>query len=171
MKSFQRKVILAATLITAPAVGYNMAAASPTSISSSASTAAGCIGNPSTLSQGQSIQNGDTTLVMQSDGNLVVYQGSSAVWASNTAGHDSGTNQCAAQFQTDGNFVVYNGSKPLWASNTVGRGGTALCLSMTAPYLEMTDPSQDILWASSYCFSANFWLTQNRFVQNGDVKI
>jgi hypothetical protein len=51
------------------------------------------------------------TLVMQGDGNLVLYAGSQALWASGTYGHPG------AYFavQDDGNIVVYQGSTPLWA--------------------------------------------------------
>jgi hypothetical protein len=55
-------------------------------------------------------------LVMQSDGNLVVYDERGAPrWASNTAGRPGSV----AAFQGDGNLVVYApGGQPLWASNT-----------------------------------------------------
>ena len=94
--------------------------------------------------------NGRAELVMQSDGNLVVYDLSRpgyALWASNTPGHPgatavmqvdgnfvvydknrrplwaTGTNKYSgswAAIQDDGNFVVYIGSKPTWASGTNG---------------------------------------------------
>ncbi|WAS96580.1 lectin [Nannocystis punicea] len=62
--------------------------------------------------------NGRYSLIMQNDGNLVIYNQGSAIWATNTAGTDGET----AVMQTDGNFVLYrvNGT-PLWASNTAGR--------------------------------------------------
>ena len=44
-------------------------------------------------------------LKMQGDGNLVFYDGSTALWNSNTAGIGAGA---FAVMQTDGNFVVYN---------------------------------------------------------------
>ena len=51
-------------------------------------------------------------LVMQLDGNLVLYEGGQAVWASNTGGNPG------AYFavQGDGNIVVYSSdNRPLWA--------------------------------------------------------
>lgn len=69
-------------------------------------------------------------LVMQSDGNLVLYRtesyppGSSAtsyypVWASNT--WNMGTGPYRATMQGDGNFVVYDSvNRPLWSSRTFG---------------------------------------------------
>jgi hypothetical protein len=55
-------------------------------------------------------------LVMQTDGNLVLYwNGNGALWSSNTAN----TAGNRAIMQTDGNFVVYDATNtPLWASGT-----------------------------------------------------
>ncbi|QDC36361.1 hypothetical protein [Sphingobium fuliginis] len=72
------------------------------------------------LAPGQFIQSGDGRfkLVMQGDGNLVLYQGTQALWV---APGTWGTTNTAA-FQTDGNFVVYGPSGPLWASGTYAPG-------------------------------------------------
>jgi len=64
-------------------------------------------------------------LVMQTDGNLVVYQGSTPLWSSctNTSGGQIAT------LQPDGNFVVYDSNHyPLWSSNTNGQTGAYLQL-------------------------------------------
>jgi hypothetical protein len=65
-------------------------------------------------------------LVMQGDGNLVLYKGASALWSSNTAG----TAGSIAVLQDDGNFVVYtSASVALWSSATGGSGcGVTLAL-------------------------------------------
>jgi len=74
--------------------------------------------NQSTLSC-----DGRFTLILQGDGNLVLYEGSTPLWASNTAGKAS----AKAILQGDGNFVIYDGSgSPLWASNTAGNSGAHL---------------------------------------------
>lgn len=82
-----------------------------------------------TMNSGSSVQspNGQYNLVMQSDCNLVEYQGGTAVWASNTNGRGS---SCYAAMQTDGNLVVYGrvcgrtcSNQALWASGTNGRNG------------------------------------------------
>jgi hypothetical protein len=53
-------------------------------------------------------------LVMQGDGNLVVYADQGVLWASNKFGSGATMNM-----QTDGNLVVYNGSMaPMWASGS-----------------------------------------------------
>ena len=60
-------------------------------------------------------------LVLQDDGNLVIYDlnaGHKAVWS-------SGTNGRAVNFavmQTDGNFVIYGFPGPVWATGTNGKG-------------------------------------------------
>src|SRR5215208_770949 len=63
--------------------------------------------------------NGSASLIMQGDGNLVLYEpisgGSRALWASDTWGNPG----CSAIMQGDGNVVVYAPDwNPLWASNT-----------------------------------------------------
>lgn len=71
-------------------------------------------------------------LVMQSDGNLVLYALAKpgitgrTCWASNTVGRGT-----RAVYQGDGNFVVYNGNTPTWASNTVGDGGSTVDINWT----------------------------------------
>ncbi len=66
------------------------------------------------------------TLLMQWDGNLVLYDArKSLLWASNTQGQR--VERCI--MQKDGNLVLYlpNG-QPVWASNTDGRPGSFLVL-------------------------------------------
>ena len=82
------------------------------------------------LEPGQRLYAGDTLyspshsyrLIMQGDGNLVLYSGGSALWSTKTNGH-SGAN---AVMQGDGNFVVYQSGHPLWNSHTEGHGGANL---------------------------------------------
>ena len=65
--------------------------------------------------QGRTSSNGQYRLVYQGDGNLVLYQGGTPLWASNTAGTLAGE----AVMQHDGNFVIYNGyGTPLRDSGT-----------------------------------------------------
>jgi hypothetical protein len=57
-------------------------------------------------------------LVMQHDGNLVLYTpGGTALWSSRTHGN----NGAWLAIQTDGNVVIYGGTRPLWATNTCCR--------------------------------------------------
>jgi hypothetical protein len=69
---------------------------------------------------------GTYSLIMQEDGNLVLYKaGGHALWASNTAGTDSQR----AVMQNDGNFVIYKvNDQAIWASNTAGKPGCFLIM-------------------------------------------
>jgi hypothetical protein len=68
---------------------------------------------------------GRLELLLQSDGNLVVYQGNTPIWASGTVGQSVSI----VWMQGDGNLVEYAPSgKPVWASNTAGRNGAFLRL-------------------------------------------
>ncbi len=80
------------------------------------------------LGPNQQIQSSNNRfhLIMQSDCNLVLYEGARALWASGTHGRGR---DCRAVMQSDGNLVVYDASQaPLWASNTAGRSGATLRL-------------------------------------------
>ncbi|MGO9197536.1 MAG: peptidoglycan-binding protein [Acidimicrobiales bacterium] len=75
----------------------------------------------SALEPGKSLlsQNGDYRLIMQRDGNLVLYKQNSPTWSSRTEGHPG----ALADLQRDGNFVIYLGHKPLWETATYNGGG------------------------------------------------
>ena len=80
------------------------------------------------LNHGDSITsaNGQYRLVMQGDGNFVLYRTSDgrALWAANTMGSGK-----FAIMQSDGNLVVYNlANQALWASGTHGRPGCFLVM-------------------------------------------
>ncbi|GAA3626734.1 hypothetical protein [Microlunatus ginsengisoli] len=77
------------------------------------------------LNPGNSITSADGRFrfVYQGDGNLVLYQGNQAPWASGTNGRGVGV--CV--MQGDGNLVIYlRGGHPIWASNTDGNPGSHL---------------------------------------------
>jgi nucleoid-associated protein YgaU len=78
-----------------------------------------------TLQAGQSLpkggsinsDNGAYTLTLQDDGNLVLSEGSTPVWSSQTAGSGS----TVLDVQSDGNVVLYTDSREVkWASATSG---------------------------------------------------
>jgi len=79
------------------------------------------------LTPGRSISScdGRFKLLLQLDGNLVIYQGSRAIWASGTV------NQRVAQvlMQHDGNLVEYTAlGKAVWSSDTAGNYGAFIRL-------------------------------------------
>ncbi len=88
-------------------------------------------GGESLLPGGCAIANNlNTVLIMQLDGNLVVYDlHYNALWASNTAG---GNKDRFAAMQQDGNFCIYphypDMRDTLWCSNTAGHSGAFLAI-------------------------------------------
>lgn len=89
----------------------------------------------STLTADQSIgvnsqlisNNGKYQLILQGDGNLVLYRLADhhPLWATATNGKIA----VSAIMQGDGNFVLYDAlHKPLWASGTNGKNGTYLIM-------------------------------------------
>jgi len=86
------------------------------------------ISGGSQLNSGQSWSSPDGRfkLTAQSDFNVVLYQGATALWASGTAG--AGT-MGRLVFQNDGNLVLYDsGGVARWASNTSGNTGAVLAI-------------------------------------------
>ncbi len=72
-------------------------------------------------------ENGKIRLVMQQDGNLVLYRTEDmvAIWATNT----NGSGAESAHFLFDGNFVLYNQMHDVkWATNTAGHANAVLIL-------------------------------------------
>jgi hypothetical protein len=100
--------------------------------------------SPGTLSMGGSLvsTNGSYTLKMQTDGNLVIYYGSTAIFASNTSSSTT-TNTYTLKLQSDGNLVIYkNGSTSIWESRTDGKG--------TGPYkMYMQDDGNLVIYDST----------------------
>jgi hypothetical protein len=80
---------------------------------------------------GQQLQsnNGRYVLPMQNDGNLVLYAGPTAVWATNTWSLPVSLRPNHAIMQNDGNFVLYSpANNPAWASGTDGHPGSRIVL-------------------------------------------
>ncbi|HEY3036574.1 MAG TPA: hypothetical protein VGJ54_18185 [Streptosporangiaceae bacterium] len=92
---------------------------------------------------GDCYQTPAATLVMQDDGNFVLYDARwNAVWASNTEGYDG----AYAVFQDDGNLVVYWYGWPLWASNTWGNPGSRLILRGGDGHLLIRNAAGTVIW-------------------------
>ena len=87
---------------------------------------------PCGLNPGEAIHAGQSrtscdgrfVLAMQTDGNLVVYQGRRALWSTGTGGRGGQF----AVMQADGNFALYGRTAALWFSGTAGHAGSALSL-------------------------------------------
>lgn len=78
---------------------------------------------PSVLEVDQAWTTNRIRMIMQADGNLVVYnEHDKPIWAAMTFGQNH-----RAIFQPDGNLVIHNGDdRPIWASKTHDHGGAQL---------------------------------------------
>jgi beta-glucanase (GH16 family) len=94
------------------------------------------------LSGGQELvsSNGRFHLKMQTDGNLVIYDGSSAIWATGTWNLPADRKPTRADMQADGNLVLYNdANQAAWASGSWGSG-------RINPFLEMQDDGNLVIY-------------------------
>ncbi|MDQ5943735.1 MAG: Peptidase protein [Patescibacteria group bacterium] len=82
-------------------------------------------GQSLSIDQALASSDGRYNLIMQSDGNLVLYSPNRALWSTATWGRPA-TNLVV---QSDGNLVIYdNQGRYYWASGTFGRGGDKLVM-------------------------------------------
>lgn len=107
----------------------------------------------STLEPGESLAPGQylqassrhQTLVMQSDGNLVLYGDEGARWSSNTHDHPG----ARLAMQADGNLVVYGPEgKALWNAATQGHAGARLAVQGDGNVVIYNSANQAV-WASA----------------------
>ncbi|EGG16394.1 hypothetical protein DFA_09428 [Cavenderia fasciculata] len=99
------------------------------------------------------VNHGQFNLVMQEDGNLVVYQGQSweprhSIWATGT--DNKGQGPFRLTMQHDGNLVLYDiNSKPTWASGTDNKGQQPLKLHFTNHgALQLIDRHNTLIWTN-----------------------
>jgi uncharacterized protein YjbI with pentapeptide repeats len=114
--------------------------------------------------------NGQFTVVMQSDGNLVEYQAGTAIWATGTGG------AVQTVFQGDCNLVIYQASEvgqPSGALYTTGTGGGPNgCTFSVADdgSLAITTPSGTVLWeryANGTIYTHRIQMSKNAPFYNG----
>jgi hypothetical protein len=105
-------------------------------------------------------------LVVQDDGNVVIYAGTNAVWATNTAqpppGPDhlnqnqvlsagqritSGDGRFVLLMQPDGNAVVYGPAGAIWSTRTVGSGADRLIMQGDGNLVLYT-PQMRAVWST-----------------------
>jgi hypothetical protein len=126
------QIALTATRPTPPVASTTTPSPSPSASATATATAtasatAGCgmLTANQTVAVNQPIVScdGRFKLVLGGDGNLVLYQGSTALWSAKTYGK-GGTK---AYMQGDGNFVIYTASgSPVWSTGTAGNSGASM---------------------------------------------
>ena len=114
------------------------------------------------LYPGQSLQtaNGAYKLILQNDGNLVLYNTSTgtALWYSNTHGESV----AYLAMQADGNLVLYGtNGQALWDSNTEGSGNNALVLQEDGTLALNDTNGNGILWANRIIYPGQSLQTAN----------
>jgi multidrug efflux pump subunit AcrA (membrane-fusion protein) len=93
------------------------------------------------LRPGEYLTTGEYFLVLQHDGNLVLYRGHVALWSSGTAGKDARE----VIFQHDGNIVLYGHSNvAYWSTGTGGRPTTQFVLQEDSNLVAYADG--EALW-------------------------
>ena len=84
-------------------------------------------------------------LVMQSDGNLVLYDSGVAKWSTGTANRST----AYAIMQSDGNFVLYDTNhQSIWSSNTAGNPHAQLIVQTDGNVVIKTT-SGNVIWATN----------------------
>ncbi|WP_052313280.1 glycerophosphodiester phosphodiesterase family protein [Terriglobus roseus] len=102
------------------------------------------IGANGALEQGGNLTAGNNTLVLQTDGNLVLYHGAQVpLWSSDT----SGKGGVELKLQSDGNLVLYNQSgSSIWTTGTDGSNPGWFILGTDAT-LQLFDASGNRIWS------------------------
>jgi murein DD-endopeptidase len=102
-------------------------------------------------------------LAVQSDGNVVTYNGAASSWQTKT----SGNSNTYLTLQNDGNVVVYSSAnKPLWQSGTSGKSARHLTLQSDGN-LVLTGTNGSVLWSSRTISASLVWPSTNTKVSDG----
>jgi hypothetical protein len=98
---------------------------------------------------GVSACNGSTRLTLQTDGNLVLKDGSKVLWSSGTAGKDARF----AMLQNDGNFVIYDSDdQAIWNTGVVGNANARLSVQNDGN-LVLYRASGSVIWTTNTAFA------------------
>jgi hypothetical protein len=118
--------------------------------------------------------NGQTVLMMQTDGNVVLYRGRSAIWSTGTGNN----NGAYLTVQNDGNIVVYSASNaPLWWTGTtsvttltVQTDGNLVGYPTTGPaeWQAGTGGEQPLTYLGTNHLSAGDQIHPNQYIRSAD---
>jgi hypothetical protein len=125
-RPFTVVVTAVALLVGVMAVPVSAASATPAGVVLRAGAARNALGPGEALYPGEMLVSDNNTyaLAMQTDGNLVLYGPSGAIWATRTYGRPA----VSVHMQGDGHLVVYSGSTPIWLTGTSTYPGAHLVL-------------------------------------------
>jgi hypothetical protein len=137
--------------------------------SDGATSRCGVIESQQALSQGDTVVscNGQFSLDLQTDGNLVLYSGAAnaanALWDTATDAGDGRTPGYRAIMQEDGNFVLYDAhgtadANRLWSSDTSGHPGA---------YVDVQDDGNLVIYVGIASPSNALWATGTERQTNG----
>src|SRR5207237_529299 len=118
-----------------------------------------------TMSAAQYILSGNVqdVLILQTDGNLVLYHNRTAIWNSRTAG--SGATQL--KMQMDGNLVLYTAAgTAVWNSHTAGSGHGVVVMQSDGN-LEVYSDSAGSTWQTNTGGQPMYTFTGNDRLQTG----
>ncbi|WP_159401048.1 hypothetical protein [Streptomyces sp. NRRL B-24484] len=174
-------VLLGATALAtaAPAAVAAPPAATTVRVTGSNSTYQSVLPSGQSLKPGQSLVDGEMALIMQGDGNLVLYlvgpygNHGPALWSSGTYGNPG----AYAVIQADGNFVVYRQGRSdpggaLWSSRTWGNPGSYVGIINDTLYIGGAsgvawqgfsntiygNTVTGMMWPKTFAESASVWL-------------
>ncbi len=99
-------------------------------------------------------------LVMQSDGNLVIYANDTPIWPTNTAGRPGAW----LGMQGDGNLVMYHNDVAIWATGTSGSG--VRLVMQTDGNLVLYTPEGRALWCSKCGAPTNDRVALARYIRD-----
>ena len=107
--------------------------------------------------------NGRYRLIMQADGNLVMYDGWTALWATYSIGPGR-----RAVMQSDGNFVIYHGYDGVWSTSTTGFRSSQLVIENNGNLVLYSDGLPTWSRFSGY---GGHTLSPGQQIQNNAVRV
>lgn len=110
----------------------------------------------------------NATLILQNDGNLVLYQAGSVIWASNTCCTDCTNQQCRLTFSKEDRLVIYKQTAILNSWPPAYNGtleSSSIRISNMSAYMTFIDGNGNYIWASSYDLYPSFLLNNGSFVR------
>jgi hypothetical protein len=119
------------------------------------------------LTAGHYLSAGSYRFVVQAnDGNVVLYKGSSALWATGTSGHAGDR----LVMEKVGNLILYSTSnKVLWSTATAGDGNYFVLFNSNPALAEVETPAGKAAWSIATLYGGQS-LAAGQFIVNGNFR-